>query len=67
MGSEQKTYTSLWEHDGLMWFVRIAEIEGCHSQGRTIPQARERIREALSLFDKQAQHAKIVEYVKRDE
>jgi predicted RNase H-like HicB family nuclease len=60
----QKSYTAVYEHDGSMWFVRIAEIEGCHSQGRTIAQARERIREALALFDARATSARIVDDVR---
>jgi predicted RNase H-like HicB family nuclease len=32
------------------WIARIPEIRGCHSYGRTLEQARRRIREALSLW-----------------
>ena len=32
-------------------------VAGCHTQGRTIAQARERIREALGLFDEDAEKA----------
>jgi hypothetical protein len=37
-------YTVTYVQDGATWFARIAEIEGCHTQGRTIEEARERIR-----------------------
>lgn len=32
------------------WLVEIPAIRGCHTYGRTLEQARERIREALRLF-----------------
>lgn len=32
------------------WLVEIPAIRGCHTYGRTLAQARERIREALRLF-----------------
>src|SRR5262245_32210889 len=31
------------------WIAEIPEVPGCHTQGRTIAQARERIREALAV------------------
>ncbi len=37
------------EPDG-RWIVSIPDVRGCHSHGRTIEQARGRIREALALF-----------------
>lgn len=33
------------------WLVRVPRVRGCHTYGRTLDQARTRIREALSLFD----------------
>ena len=33
------------------WLARVVDIQGCHTQGATIEQARERIREAMGLFD----------------
>ena len=32
------------------WQASIREVQGCHTQGRTIEEARRRIREALGLF-----------------
>lgn len=32
------------------WIARVPDIPGCHTYGRTIAQARRRIREALSLW-----------------
>jgi predicted RNase H-like HicB family nuclease len=47
-----------------MLFVRIPTVAGCHSQGRTIAQARERIREALGLDDDHAETATILDDVR---
>lgn len=33
------------------WLVNVPRIKGCHSYGRTLDQARTRIKEALRLFD----------------
>jgi predicted RNase H-like HicB family nuclease len=46
-----KTYRVVYEHDDSMWLARVPALQGCHTQGRTIAQARERIREAISLYD----------------
>ncbi len=44
-------YTVTYERDEAGWWVtRVREVPGCLTQGRTIEQARRRIREALSLF-----------------
>ena len=44
-------YTATYTHeDDGWWTVRIKELQGVHSQGRSISQARNRVREALSLF-----------------
>jgi predicted RNase H-like HicB family nuclease len=51
---EKKTmafYRVVYEHDGAMWFAHVVGLRGCHTQGRTIAQARDRIREAISLYD----------------
>jgi predicted RNase H-like HicB family nuclease len=40
-----------YERDDSGWWVAsIREVRGCHSQGRTIDEARRRVREALGLF-----------------
>ena len=45
------TYTVTYEHDEDGWWVAdVPEVPGCHTQGRTIEQARERILDALSLY-----------------
>ena len=44
------TYTVLLERDSKGWIVAsVPAIPGCHTQGRTVPQALERIKEAIIL------------------
>lgn len=46
-----KTITVIYERDEAAWWVAdVPDIPGCHTQGRTIEQARERILDALSLY-----------------
>lgn len=46
-----KSYKVRYELDESGWWVAsIPAVPGCHTQGRTIEQAEERIREALSLY-----------------
>jgi predicted RNase H-like HicB family nuclease len=51
------------EPDG-WWVVDVPQVRGCHSQGRTIDQARERVREALALFVDDAGTAEIVDEIR---
>jgi len=37
------------DRDG-WWVASVPTIPGCHTQGRTLPQARGRIRECLALY-----------------
>ena len=46
------------------WVASVREVEGCHTQGRTIAQTRERIREALGLFIEGADRAELVDHIK---
>jgi predicted RNase H-like HicB family nuclease len=43
------------------WIVTVPAVPGCHSYGRTIEQARRRIREALSLWVDDAGSAELRE------
>src|SRR5687767_2512437 len=46
-----KSYRVTYERDPAGWWVAaVREVPGCHTQGRTLAQARRRIREALGLF-----------------
>jgi predicted RNase H-like HicB family nuclease len=63
--SKGKTYQAIYERDEKgLWYVRVKGLPGCHTQGRTIAQARERIREALSLFEKDVADVVIEEHVR---
>jgi predicted RNase H-like HicB family nuclease len=45
------TYTVIYEQDpDGVWVASVRGVRGCHTQGRSIRQARNRIREALALF-----------------
>lgn len=60
-----KTYTVIFERDEKGWWVAsVRGVRGCHTQGRSIRQARQRIREALALFVKDGAKAKFVEHLK---
>lgn len=51
MAESMKRYTIRYERDGDGWWVAtVRGVRGCHTQGRTIEEARRRIREALGLF-----------------
>lgn len=41
------------------WIARVPSVRGCHSYGRSIAQARRRIREALSLWVENADEASL--------
>jgi predicted RNase H-like HicB family nuclease/predicted transcriptional regulator len=50
------------DEDGY-WFVDFPDVPGCHTQGRTLARARERMRDALSLFVENADTAEIAEEI----
>ena len=50
-------------NDGL-WFVEVPSVRGCHTQGKSVAQARERIREALGLFRDDADRVELKEEFK---
>ena len=57
------TYTAIYKRDtdGDAWLVHIQGVAGCHTYGRTLAQARERIREALGLFIEDAESVEILD------
>jgi predicted RNase H-like HicB family nuclease len=58
------TYTVQYERDEAGWWMAsVLEVRGCRTQGRSIPQARERIRDALSLFVQDAATAELRDHV----
>lgn len=58
-------YTVVYERgDRGWWLASVPALPGCHTQGRTIDQARRRIREALSLWVDDADTATIVDDIR---
>ncbi len=64
-GSHLRTYHIAYERDESGWWVAsVREVRGCHTQGRTVDEARRRIREAMGLFVDDAQSAKVIDDVR---
>jgi len=64
MAEPMSIYTIRYEKDETGWWVAtVREVRGCHTQGRTIEQARRRIREALGLFVEHADKAELIDDV----
>ncbi|MBI4263522.1 MAG: type II toxin-antitoxin system HicB family antitoxin [Acidobacteria bacterium] len=60
-----KTYRVAYERDESGWWVAsVRGVRGCHTQGRTVDEARRRIREALELFVDDARKATIADDVR---
>lgn len=57
MVAPMKTFTVSYERDEEGWWVAdVPDVPGCHTQGRTIEQARERILDALTLYVDDTDH-----------
>jgi predicted RNase H-like HicB family nuclease len=55
-----RVYRALLEQDeDGVWIVRIPEVPGCQSDGKTIHEALERLRAALGLFVDDAAEARL--------
>jgi predicted RNase H-like HicB family nuclease len=60
-----KKYRVAYERNESGWWVAsVRGVRGCHTQGRTVDEARRRIVEALDLFVDNARTAAIVDDVK---
>jgi predicted RNase H-like HicB family nuclease len=60
-----RTYHVTYERDESGWWVAsVRELRGCHTQGRTVDEARRRIVEAMALFIDNPRSAKIVDDLK---
>jgi predicted RNase H-like HicB family nuclease len=60
-----KRYRVAYERDESGWWLAsVRGVRGCHTQGRTVDEARRRIREALELFVDDARKASIVDDVR---
>lgn len=59
------TYKVIYERDeNGAWIAEVPTVPGCHSYGRTIEQARERVREALDLWVRDASSAYLVDDIR---
>jgi predicted RNase H-like HicB family nuclease len=57
-----KQYRAVFERDETgTWLARVPSIPGCHTYGRTLEQARTRLRKALGLWIAQPDAVKIEE------
>ncbi|MBX3073625.1 type II toxin-antitoxin system HicB family antitoxin [Candidatus Obscuribacterales bacterium] len=45
------------------WVATIVEVAGCHTQGKSIAQTRNRLREALSLYVDDVVDAEFIEHI----
>ena len=42
-------YTAVFERDGDWWAAHVAELPGANTQGATLDEARENLKEAIQL------------------
>jgi predicted RNase H-like HicB family nuclease len=57
---ERVTYTVRIERDEAgAWVARVPQVPGCHTYGRSLRQAKRRIREALALWVDDADRAEL--------
>jgi predicted RNase H-like HicB family nuclease len=60
-----RTYTVEYERDEAGWWLATVKgVPGCHTQGRSIQQARTRIQEALELTVPDVRRIKLKEHMK---
>jgi predicted RNase H-like HicB family nuclease len=63
--AEVKTYRVVYELDESgHWIATVPAVRGCHTYGRSLSEARSRIREALSLFVARTVTTKLVDDVR---
>jgi predicted RNase H-like HicB family nuclease len=46
----ENRFTAIFEKDGDWWMGYVAELPGANTQGRTLEEARENLKEAISLI-----------------
>lgn len=62
---KQGKYRVIFERDrDGSWLARVPSVRGCHTHGRTLEQARRRVREALGVWVEDADTAELVEDVR---
>ena len=58
-------YRVIFERDESgAWIARVRGLRGCHTDGRTLEQARRRLREALALWAEDADTAELEEEIR---
>lgn len=61
---QARRYAVKYERDESGWWIAsVPSVKGCHTQGRTIEEARRRIREALGLFVDHANRAMLLDRI----
>jgi predicted RNase H-like HicB family nuclease len=52
MADDASSFRAVYEHDpdDGAWLVHVEGLDGCHTYGRTKPEAAERIEEALAVW-----------------
>src|SRR3989304_10284925 len=59
------SYRVAYERDQSGWWVAtVRGVRGCHTQGRTVDEARRRIREAMELFVNDARSTRLIDDVR---
>jgi predicted RNase H-like HicB family nuclease len=59
-GRDAMTYRAVLERDESgAWLARVPSVAGCHTYGRSLEQARRRLREALALWVDDADRAEL--------
>ena len=43
------TFSAVYERDGHWWAAYVAELPGANTQGRTLEEARENLKEAVAM------------------
>lgn len=62
---KRRHYRVVLERDeSRSWIVSVPELPGCHTYGRTLGQARRRLREALSLWVDDVERAELEEEIR---
>ncbi len=60
-----KSYRVVYEIDESgHWIAKVPRVRGCHTYGRSLSEARSRIREALGLFVADAEGAQLIDDIR---
>lgn len=65
MAEAVKRYRVVYELDeSAHWIASVPRVKGCHTYGRSLSEARARVREALSLFVDDAAQAQLADEIR---